>query len=112
MEGARHAHGPSWRTRGDHELIERLVDGLKARRTGTELEFHFQRWIVPELAAVQWAPIPGKSILSSMNERIFRAGYGLEHRDGSPVELSRWLAAPMSALGMSSPDRVFPTLTG
>ncbi len=52
-------------------------------------------------------------ILSSVNEMIFHAKYGLEHRDYSPVELSRWLAEiPMSAPGGNSPDRVFPKLTG
>jgi hypothetical protein len=34
-------------------------------------------------------------------------------RDGGPEALSRWLAqTPMSALGMNSPDRVFPALGG
>ncbi len=45
----------------DHGLIERLVDGLKLCLVGTELEFQFQRWIVPELAVVQWAPMPAGS---------------------------------------------------
>ncbi len=96
-----------------HSLVERLADGLKQCLMGTELEFQFQRWIVPELAVVQWAPIPGKSILSSVNEMIFQATYGLENRDYSLVDLSRWLArTPMTALGGNSPDRVFPALGG
>lgn len=104
---------PARRVTDDHELIERLVDGLKLCLMGTELEFQFQRWIVLELAAVQWAPIPDRVILSSVNEMIFQARYGLTHRDYSPVELSRWLAeTPMSALGGNSPGRVFPKLTG
>ena len=37
--------------------------------------------------------------------------FELEERDKPPVELGSWLAeSPMSALGMNSPDRVFPRL--
>jgi hypothetical protein len=97
----------------DHKLIERLVDSLKLCLVGADLEFQFQRWIVPELAVVQWAPIPGRSIQGSMNDLILMAKYHLQYRDESPLELSYKLAkAPMSALGMNSPDRVFPTLGG
>ena len=95
----------------DNELIHRLVDALKQSLMGTELEFQFQRWIVPELTEVQWAPIPGRSVLGGMNEMIFAAKYGIMERDYSPVELSRWLAeTPLATLGMNSPKRVFPTL--
>jgi hypothetical protein len=94
-------------------LVARLAGGLKLCMEGTALDSHFQRWIAPELAAVQWAPVPGKSILGSMNDMISMAKYSLAHRNESPVDLSRWLAkSPMSALGMNSPDRVFPKLTG
>lgn len=97
----------------DHTLIERLVAGLRMALAEGKLAFQFERWIVPELPAVQWAPIPDRSILGSINDMIAMAKYSLQHRDESPVELSRWLAeSPMSALGMNSPDRVFPTLTG
>ena len=99
--------------RDDHSLIERLVETLKLNLTGTELEFQFQRWIVPELAAVQWAPIPGRSVLGGMNEMISMAKYSRQHRDEPPGELSRWLAeTPLAPLGMNSPKRVFPTLGG
>lgn len=97
----------------DHSLIERLVEALKLNFEGTELDSHYRRWITPELAVVQWAPIPGKSILGSMNDLIFMAKCHLEDDELSSVEVSRRLAeAPMSALGMNSPDRVFPTLGG
>jgi hypothetical protein len=77
---------------------------------GTELEFHYRRWIEPETMAVQWAPIPDKSVLSSINELILFARYGM---DKSPVELSRWLArTPMKTIGHNSPGRVFPKLSG
>lgn len=97
----------------DQSLIRRLVGGLHVCLGGTELASQFQRRIMSELPMTQWAPIPGKSILGSINELIFQAGYGLRNRDYSPVELSRWLAkTPMTALGGNSPDRVFPTLRG
>ena len=97
----------------DHELIERLTEAMKLNLEGTKLEFQYQRWIAPELAAVQWAPIPDRSIMGSMNDLILMAKYHLKYEGDSPVELSRKLAqAPMSMLGMRSPDRVFPTLGG
>ena len=95
----------------DHELIRRLVDAVKLTFEGTELEFHYRRWIAPEVTAVQWAPIPDRSIIGSMNDLIYAAKYFLEARTESPVEVSRKLAqTPLSILGMNSPDRVFPTL--
>ena len=97
----------------DQKLIRRLLGGLQVCLVGAKLELQFQRWIRPEPIATQWAPIPGKSILGSLNDLIVQARYGLESRDYSPVELSRWLAkTPMSALGGNSPDRVFPKLSG
>ena len=97
--------------RDEHDLIVRLTAGLKHVLGGTELEFHYQRWIVPELAAVQWAPIPSRSVLGTMNDLMLMAKYHLENREESPVELSRLLAqAPLSALGMNSPERAFRTL--
>jgi len=104
-----HARGVTDR----NSLVERLAEALKEGLEGTKLEKHYQRWIVPELAAVQWAPIPGRSILGSMNDLIFAARCGYEDRNYSVVEMSRWLAVtPLSVLGMNSPDRVFPTLGG
>ncbi len=93
------------------KLAARLMGGLQTCLRGGELEIQFQRRIVVEGPFIQWAPIPGRSILGSMNDLILMAKYHLEYRDMSPAELSRKLAkAPMSALGMNSPDRVFPTL--
>lgn len=95
----------------DSSLIDRCIEAMKNSLMGTELEFQFQRWIVPELGEVQWAPIPDKAVLSSVNELIGHARYGLP--DYSPVELSRWLAqTPMKAIGYNFPDRVFPALLG
>ena len=59
---------------------------------------------------VQWAPIPDKAVLSSVNELIMQARYGM-HK--SPIELSQWLAeTPMKLLGYNSPDRVFRAMRG
>jgi len=95
----------------DHTLIERLVVTLRLNLTEADLEYQLLQRIVPELATVQWAPIPDRSILGSINEMIFMATFELAEGGKAPVELSRWLArSPMSALGMNSPDRVFPRL--
>ncbi|MCM2274806.1 MAG: hypothetical protein NDI75_08460 [Candidatus Didemnitutus sp.] len=91
-------------------LIKRGIETMRRNFAGTELEFQFQRWIVPEVSEVQWAPIPGRAVLGSINELIC-----LAHADSakSPVELSSWLAqAPLKVLGYESPDRVFPKLRG
>lgn len=94
----------------EEALIKRCSDAMRLNLEGTELEFQYQRWIEPELMSVQWAPIPDKAVLSSINEMILMARHGM---DKSPVELSEWLArTPMKVLGGNSPDRVFPTLTG
>jgi hypothetical protein len=97
--------------RDDHDLILRLAGGLKLVMGGTELEFHYQRWIAPELGIVQWAPIPSRSVLGTMNDLMIMAKYHLDAGDQSPVELSLRLAeTPLSALGMNSPDRAFRSL--
>ena len=91
-------------------LIQRLIEALKLNLTGTELEFQYQRWIAPEWTQVQWAPIPGRAILGSINELIYMAKV---FSDLSPVDLGKKLAkTPMKVLGWNSPDRVFPKLTG
>jgi hypothetical protein len=91
-------------------LIKRLIETLQLGLTGTELEFQYRRWIAPELAAVQWAPIPDRAILGSINELIYMAKV---FSDLSPVEIGKKLAhTPMKVLGWNSPDRVFPKLTG
>jgi hypothetical protein len=97
--------------RDDHDLIRRLEEGLKLVMGGTELEFHYQRWIAPEFGEVQSAPIPSRSVLGTMNDLMQMAKYYLEFRDESPVEISHRMAeAPLSALGMNSPDRAFRSL--
>jgi len=97
--------------RDNHDLIMRLIDGLKLVMSSNDLEFHFQRWIAPELNEVQWAPIPTRSVLGTMNDLMLMAKYHLAERDESPMELSQLLAkAPLSALGMNSPAKAFRSL--
>lgn len=97
----------------EHDLITRLADSVKLVMCGTELEFHYQRWIAPELGEVQFAPIPDRSIMGSMNDLISMAKYHLAYRDESPVELSLKLAtSPMGIFGMNSPGEVFRKLRG
>lgn len=91
-------------------LIERYVETMRLNFAGSEFEFLFERKIVPELAEVQWAPIPDRAVLGSLNEMILMARYGM---DKSPVEISQWLAqTPMKVLGGNLPARVFPKLGG
>ena len=95
----------------DHSLIERLAETLRLNLTGADLAHQFKQRIAPELAAVQWAPIPDRSILGSINEMIYMTTVALVEENKAPEELSRWLAeTPMSALGGNSPKRVFPRL--
>lgn len=97
--------------RDDRDLIMRLIDGLKLVMSGNDLESHFQRWIVPELGEVQWAPIPSRSVLGTMNDFMIMAKHHLTERNQSPMEISRLMAgAPMSALGMNSPAEAFRSL--
>ena len=102
---------PGRGVRDDHDLILRLTDGRKAVMSGIDLEFHFQRWIAPELHEVQWAPIPSRSALGTMNDLMLMAKHHFAEGDESPVEISRSMAAaPMSALGMNSPAGAFRSL--
>jgi hypothetical protein len=97
--------------RDDHDLIMRLVDGLKLVLSGPDLEFYFQRWIVPELGGVQWAPIPSRSVLGTMNDFMIMAKYHLTARNQSPLEIAELMAqAPLAALGMNSPAKAFRSL--
>lgn len=80
---------------------------------GTPAEFDYRRWIAPELGAVQWAPIPDRSIVGRMNDLVNMAKVFLENPDDSPVTVSqRRAGAPMGILGMNSPARAFLTLRG
>jgi hypothetical protein len=94
------------------KLAARLLGGLQTCLRGGELEAQFQRRILIERPIIQWAPIPDRSLLGSINELIFLAQCALRDNPATtPPMLSRWLArVPMSALGMNSPDRVFPAL--
>ena len=102
---------PSRGLRDDHDLIMRLIDGLKLVMTGNDLEFYFRRWIEPERAAVQWAPIPSRSVLGTLNDFVIMANYHLSERNESPLEIAELMAkAPLSALGMNSPAEAFRSL--
>jgi hypothetical protein len=93
------------------KLAARLMGGLQTCLRGGALEAQFERRIVGAGLDVQWAPIPGKAVLGSINELVFATKFHLQERDFGPAELSRWLAqTPMTILGGNSPDRVFPLL--
>lgn len=96
----------------DDALSRRLAETLRLNLADGPHAFAYGRWIAPATAVVEWAAIPDRSVLGSINDLIFAAKWGL--RDGmSPLELSRRLAqTPLSILGMNSPERVFPKIAG
>ena len=64
-----------------------------------------------ELTEFQWAPIPDRSVLGSMNDLIYMATGYLEDPEILPETLADKLGkTPMSALGMNHPTRVFGTI--
>lgn len=64
-----------------------------------------------ELSVVQWAPIPGRSVLGSMNDLVYLAGAWLDDPAIAPAILSSKLGqTPMSALGMNHPAQALATL--
>ena len=93
-------------------LVKCLMTALRLNLADGPHAYAYERWIAPGGTEVQWAPIPDRSVLGSINDLIFAAKWGLV--DGkSPAELSGWLArTPLSVLGMNSPDRVFPKIAG
>lgn len=64
-----------------------------------------------QLKEVQWASIPGPSVLGSMSEMIWQADPWLDEPDLDPAKLSRRLGiTPMGTLGMADPATVFRSL--
>ena len=64
-----------------------------------------------ELTQYQWAPIPGRSVLGSINELIWLGEAWFDDDALTPAVLSDQLGkTPMSALGMNNPTRAFTTL--
>ena len=93
------------------KLMMRMLGGLQTCLKGGALEQQFQQQILPAGPALQWAPIPDRSVLGSINELVFLAKCFLEARGDGPEELSRRLAhTPMMAMGGKSPEWIFPTL--
>jgi hypothetical protein len=91
----------------DSTLIERLVSTLReyCRFSGRDLQF--EQLIAPETACVDFAPIGGRPLLSSINELVFHAGYHLQAGD-PPIEVSNRLnEIPMKFVEMDSPGKAF-----
>lgn len=97
----------------EQSLIAQFESAARLNLEGTPAESHYRRWIAPELGAVQWAAIPDRSIIGSMNDLVFMAKVYLERPGDSAITASRLIAeAPMGLLGMNSPARAFLTLRG
>jgi hypothetical protein len=59
------------------KLAARLLGGLQTCLRGGELEAQFQHRIVVEGPFIQWVPIPGRSVLVSINDLVITAKFGL-----------------------------------
>jgi len=60
------------------------------------------------LTEYQWAPIPDRSVLGSINELIYLADPLFDDPHLTPGSLAERVSnAPMSAIGMNSPKKVF-----
>ncbi len=94
----------------ERSLIERLVASLREYCRASGRDFQFEQLIAPETGSVEFAPIGGRPLLSSINELVFQAGYHLAHGD-SPMEVSdRLNEVPMKFVGMNSPGRAFAAM--
>lgn len=64
-----------------------------------------------EMDAIQWAPIPDRTVLGSMNDHVAVARSWLADPGLTPATLSRELGQmPMSALGMNHPAQALAKL--
>jgi len=91
-------------------LIERLVTALReyCRSSGRDLQF--EQLIAPETGSVEFAVIGERSLLSSINELVFHAGYHLAHGDSPMAVSDRLNEIPMKFVEMSSPGRAFAAM--
>lgn len=95
----------------DGGSLIRRAGGMILQVLDTNQLVHQSRVFAAELRAVQWAPIPDRSVLGSINEMIRLADEQFTEPNAMPGDLSRRLArAPMSALGMNSPADAFASL--
>jgi len=63
------------------------------------------------LTDYQWAPIPDRSVLGSINELIYLACAYFDDAHLTPASLAERVSnAPMSAIGMNRPQKVFARL--
>jgi hypothetical protein len=92
-------------------LIRHFCRTAQLQLEDSPYAFSYQRWIAPEVLCAQFAPIPDRAVLGTINDLVYSAKIMLAAGDLSPVELSQLLArTPLSLLGMNSPNRVFPQL--
>jgi hypothetical protein len=71
----------------ESSLIQRLIETLKLNLVGSDVGFQYDRWIAPELAEVQFAPIPDRSTLGAMNDLIFATKWRLQSEEVALTEL-------------------------
>ncbi len=91
-------------------LIERLVVSLREYCRFSGREFLFEQLIAPETGSVEFAPIGGRPLLSSINELVFHAGYHLAHGDSPTAASERLNEIPMKFAKMNSPGRAFAAM--
>ena len=95
----------------DETLVRRAVGMVL--RVLRENGFSSQAKIIEQevTLGVQWAPIPDRSVLGSINDFIRVADFHFDDANLTPAILSQRLGiTPMTALGMNDPARAFATL--
>ena len=96
----------------DGEALARRLRGMVLKVVRQSGFFSQAEVLADALTDFQWAPIPDRSVLGSINELIWLAGTWLEDPGLTPEGLSKNVnRAPMSGIGMNSPDRAFASLT-
>ena len=95
----------------DGEALARRVGGMVAGVLKTNGFSTQARIFERQLTDFQFAPIPDRSVLSSISEMIWLSDARFNDVDLTPAALSRHLGVtPMTALGMNSPERALGAL--
>jgi hypothetical protein len=95
----------------DGETLARRLAGMGIQVLRQNGHFEQAKRLESEMDAVQWAPIPDRTVLGSINELIYLAESWLDDSDLTPTTLSLKLGQiPMSALGMNRPADALATL--
>lgn len=94
--------------RDAESLVARVAGGMTSVVAKVGGNSQFTDWTRTFPGSLQWAPIPGRSVLGTMNELTSMAVFALEDGMDDPQQMSQWLAGvPLKALNGNVPRRVF-----